>query len=253
MAKHTDRYDTQNIIDLAKKDYESKQKNTIPSEIVTLTSRGNVYPKDHPLRSGKIEMRYMTAYDEDILTNASYIQEGIVLDRLLQELIVSDIDFNELAQVDKDGLVINARILSYGAEYPVLVTDPKTRKSLDRVVDLSKLSTKTMDIACDDLGEFTYSIGDNIIKFGYPNNAAYRQDIKISEFLMLIIREINGSRKASDIEHFIQYEFLVKDSKKFQKYVLENSPSILLEYEFEGEDGSTFTAGFQLGADLFWF
>ena len=252
MTKHTDRYDNQNIIDLAKKDYESKQKNNIPSEIVTLTSRGNVYPKDHPLRSGKIEMRYMTAYDEDILTNSSYIKEGVVLDRLIQELIVSDIKFSELAQVDKDGLLINSRILSYGAEYPVLVPDPKTGKPLERVVDLSKLSTKTMDIACDDLGEFTYSTNDLNIKFKFAKVADNTIDLPISKLLSLLITEINGSRKQSDIDHFIQYEFLVKDSKKFQNHINDITPEILLEYEFEGEDGSTFTSGFPINRNFFW-
>ena len=71
MAKHTDRYQNDNLINLAKNKYEEKNRGTIPSEIITLTSEGKIYPHSSLLSSGKIEMRYMTAYDEDILTNAS--------------------------------------------------------------------------------------------------------------------------------------------------------------------------------------
>ena len=141
MAKLTDRYENQNLINLAKDKYEQKQKSTIPSEIVTLTSQGKVYPENSPLSSGKIEMRYMTAYDEDILTNSSYISEGVVLDKLIDSLIITDVNYNDIAQVDKDGLVLNARILSYGSEYPVTVTDPKTKKQIKQTVDLSKIQS----------------------------------------------------------------------------------------------------------------
>ena len=131
MAKHTDRYQNDNLINLAKNKYEEKNRGTIPSEIITLTSEGKIYPHSSPLASGKIEMRYMTAYDEDILTNSSYVKEGIVLDKLLESLIITDINLDDIGQVDKDGLILNARILSYGAEYPVVVTDPKSGKKLD--------------------------------------------------------------------------------------------------------------------------
>ena len=55
-------------------------KNQFPTEEVTLPSKGLLYPEGHPLKSGKIEMKYMTAKEEDILTNQNYIAKGIVLD-----------------------------------------------------------------------------------------------------------------------------------------------------------------------------
>ena len=76
---------------------------TIPTEIIDLPSKGLIYPAENPLSSGKIEMKYMTAKEEDILTNQSYIQKGIVLDKLLQALIVSDINYNDLVAGDKIG------------------------------------------------------------------------------------------------------------------------------------------------------
>ena len=74
----------------------------------------------------------------------------------------------------------------------------------------------------------------------------------ISKYLSSCIQEVNGKRIQSDIDHFIQYEFLVKDSKKFQQFILDNTPRLILEQEFEGEDGSIFTAGFPIGPDFFW-
>ena len=68
-----------------------------PTEIVDLPSKGHFYPEDNPLSSGKIELRYMTARDEDILTSVNLIQQGKALDKLIQELIVDkNIDYNDL-------------------------------------------------------------------------------------------------------------------------------------------------------------
>ena len=250
MAKLTDSYKNDNLIQIAKQQYETKQKGTIPSEIVTLISKGQVYPMDSPLRQGKLEMRYMTAYDEDILTNASYMKEGVTIDKLLQSLIVSDISYNELAGIDKDGLILNARLLSYGAEYNVTVIDPKTGNSLERTVDLSTIKTKTLDIESDDNGEFSYETEKLSIKFKFPT--LDQESETISSYLGNVITEINGARKKSDIENFIKYNFLIAESKKFQKYIIENTPKLILEYDFEGEDGSTFTSTFQVGPNFFW-
>ena len=62
-----------------------------PTEMVELPSKGLIYPEDHPLVSGKIEMKYMTAREEDILTNMNFIRQGVVIDKLLQSMIVSEI------------------------------------------------------------------------------------------------------------------------------------------------------------------
>ena len=59
-------------------------KNQFPTEEVTLPSKGLLYPKDSPLSKGVIEMKYMTAREEDILTNQALIQNGTVIDKLLQ-------------------------------------------------------------------------------------------------------------------------------------------------------------------------
>ena len=60
-----------------------------PSEVIDLPSEGKLYPKDSPLSSGKIELKYMTAREEDILTSQNLIKKGVVIDKLLDSLILT--------------------------------------------------------------------------------------------------------------------------------------------------------------------
>jgi hypothetical protein len=221
--------------------------------MVPLPSNGQVYPETSPLRKGVVEMRYMTAYDEDILTNPSYMREGVVLDKLLEALIITPIDYSTLTLLDKNSLIISARILSYGKDYPVLVKDPKTGKELERIVDLSKLNNSDLTLDSDDQGEFSYTTKDGTeLKFKFLL-IADTTDLSRSEFFERTITQVNDSRKLDDIKDFIRYKFLAIDSKKFREFIEENTPTLDMDYEFEGEDRSTFISRFPIGADLFWF
>jgi hypothetical protein len=252
MSKLTDRIDNQNIINLAREQYETQQRGKLPSVIVPLTSAGKIYPKTSLLSKGTVEMRYMTAYDEDILTNASYIQNAVVFEKLLESIILTPISVDEISVVDKLGLIINARILAYGSEYEVEVTDPKTQKRINRSIDLRKLKVKPFKLQPNDNGEFSYQVNSECtIWFRYPTRDS--EDDTVSAYLKNIITQVNESRDANSIENFIRYEFLAADSKRFRKYVSENAPTLDLNVELEGEDGSTFTTGFPIGPQLFWF
>lgn len=251
MTKVTTRLGNQDIVNLARQRFETQQRSKLPSVIASLPSGGKIYPESHPLRSGKIDMRYLTAYDEDILTNISYIKEGVMFDRLLQSIVMTDVDVADIAPVDKDGLIIYARILSYGADYPVQVTDPETGSTLTRTVDLQKIQYLPFELESDENGEFSYNVGEHVIKFSYLGRDT--NNLSVSEILKTIIRQVDDSRSAEYIDEFIRYHFLARDAKEFRKYYADNSPGLDLTYEFEGENGGTFKAGFRLGTDLFWF
>ena len=121
----------------------------LPTEEVELPSKGKLYSKDNPLSSGKVEMKYMTAKEEDILTNQNYISKGVVIDKLLQSLIVNkDINYNDLLIGDKNALMVAARILSYGKDYEF------TWDGQQQTVDLSTLQNKP-------LNEDLYKPGEN--------------------------------------------------------------------------------------------
>lgn len=251
----TERFNDKNLIELAKQQYENKQRSTIPANTVKLPSGGQVYPESSPLRKGTVEMRYMTAYDEDILTNTSYIKQNTVIDKLLQALIMDPIDIDDLIMLDKEYLVIAARIHGFGADYTVAVTDPNTGKSSTQTLDLSKLEMRPFTITSNSLGEFSYAAEGIDIKFRFLTKRevdSISDEHTISDFLTRSIIEVNGSRTPHDIEHFVRYQMTPRESRDFRRYVSENIPGVKLEATFEGENGSTFTAGFPLRSELLW-
>ena len=88
-----------------------------PTEEVDLPSKGLIYAKDNPLSSGKVEIKYMTAKEEDILSNQAFIQKGIVLEKLLKSVIINkDINLDDLIVGDKNAVLIATRILGYGKD-----------------------------------------------------------------------------------------------------------------------------------------
>ena len=108
-----------------------------PTEVVDLPSKGLLYPKDSSLSSGQIEIKYMTAKEEDILTSANLIKRGLVVQKLLESLIVDkSIKVDELLIGDKNAVLIAARILAYGKEYELEYLGQKM------VVDLTQLKDK---------------------------------------------------------------------------------------------------------------
>ena len=260
MSKVTDRLDNKQIVELAKKQYEQEKQNSkFPANIITLPSHGKVYEETSALKSGKIEMRHMTAYDEDILSNSSYISEGVIFDKLLEALIVTPgVDISELVIGDKEWLLISARILGYGNEYPVSIIDSKTGKPVSAILDLSKLKSREFDKASDDAGCFEYVVSSNndVIKFKYLSaaDASKVADESInSTFLKMSIHAINGDTDVNTIEDYLKYELRAMDSRKLRKHIVESAPGINYETEAVDDKGATHSATFQFKLDLFWF
>jgi hypothetical protein len=129
----------------------------IPTELVSLPSKGLLYPATSPLAKGEIEMKYMTAKEEDILTNANYIRQGTVIDKLLQALIITPIDYNELLVGDKNAIMIAARVLGYGKDYSFKYTNTRGQE-VEASVDLSGLKDKEVDSSLfkRNLNEFSF-------------------------------------------------------------------------------------------------
>ena len=113
-----------------------------PTEMVELPSKGYFYFEGHPLSSGKVEIKYMTAKEEDILTSQNLIQQGTVVDKLLESLIVDkSIKIDDMLVGDKNAIMVSARILGYGKEYDF------TYDGVEQSVDLSKLEAIDLDFA----------------------------------------------------------------------------------------------------------
>ena len=139
---------------------QEKPKFKFPTEHVELPSKGLLYPEGHPLSSGVVEMKYMTAKEEDILTNLNYVKQGIVIDKLLQSLIVTEFDYSDLLIGDKNAIMVAARVLGYGKDYPF------TYEGEEIVVDLSELNPTTLDenSVTKGVNEFDYELPFSKIK-----------------------------------------------------------------------------------------
>ena len=112
-----------------------------PTEFVELPSGGRHYPEGNPLHSvDSIEIRHMTAKEEDILTSQSLLKKGIVIDRLLESLLVDkSIKVDDLLIGDKNAILIAARISGFGAQYITSVTCPQCTTMGEQEFDLDEL------------------------------------------------------------------------------------------------------------------
>ena len=234
----------------------------LPTETIELPSKGLLYPEDSELAKGTLEMKYMTAKEEDILTNQSYIKNGTVLDKLMKSLIVSKINYDELLIGDKNAIMVAARILGYGAEYKFDYAGE------EQLVDLSSLDNKPLD-------EKLFTSRTNEFAFTLPkskNNITFKllthkdeQDInreleglkkinkdsspELSTRLKYMIVSVEGKRDKKDIREFVDNYLLAQDSRALREYIREIQPDVDLTFF---PDGSEDRVSLPIGLKFFW-
>ena len=218
----------------------SENKFNFPTEIVELPSKGLIYPEDHILRSGKIEMKYMTAKEEDILTNQNYIQKGVVLDKLVEALVMNKFKVDELIPGDKNALLIASRILGYGKDYTF------TYGNQEYTIDLSTLSEKPFDTTLiTSRGTFKFTLPTSGIEVEFKlltdkDNEKISQEIEglkklnkdsspeVTTRLKHQIVVVNGNIDKNAIREFVEYNLLAADSRALRKYIKDIAPDINL-------------------------
>ena len=220
-----------------------------PTEIIDLPSKGLVYPPENPLSEAKVEMKYMTARSEDVLTNQSYIEKGIVLDKLLEDLIVTKINIKDLIVGDKNALLIAARVLGYGKDYKFTI------KGEEHTVDLSTLENKEFDTT-PGTNEFSFTLPHSGNEITYKiltghDESLIDQEIKglkklnknaspeLSTRLKYIITSVGGNREAKSIREFVDNYLLARDSRALREHIKETQPDVNLEYVLEGGEEVT--------------
>ena len=233
-----------------------------PSEEVELPSKGMVYPEDNPLSSGKVEIKYMTAKEEDILTNQSYIKKGIVLDKLLDSLIVDKaINSKDIIIGDKNALLIAARVLGYGKDYSFEYDGEEV------TIDLSELDNRNLD-------ESTLTKGENRFEFTLPHSGTkitYKiltghdeskidQELRglkkmnktfspeLSTRLKYMITSVEGEEERKTVREFVDNYLLARDSRAFREHVRETQPDVDLKVNIDGEEEVTIP----IGLNFFW-
>jgi hypothetical protein len=227
----------------------TEKKLKFPTETVDLPSKGLLYPKDNPLSSGKIEMKYMTAREEDILTNANYISKGIVIDKLLESLIITNINYDDLITGDKNALLIAARVLGYGKDYTFNGYNPSTKSVEAITVDLTTLPDKNLnpkDLKEEGVNEFDFTLptSKTNITFKALNHKDEKSITKEIEGLKklkkdvipeattrlkYIITSIDGARESKTIREYIDNYLLAKDARALREEVRRVSPDVELK------------------------
>jgi hypothetical protein len=221
-----------------------------PTEVISLPSKGLCYPESNPLSRGEVTIKLMTAKEEDILTSTNLIKKGIQLDKLLESIIVEPgVNINDLVIGDKNAILITSRILAFGPEYNVTITDPEEKEPVETVVDLSKIKIK--DINYDLLNsnneyDFVLPISNIPIKFKlltHGDEVAIAKDVEASEKITKqsneittryrrIIVEVNGNRDIGFINNFVINQFRAADSKALRKYISEITPDLDLTFDY---------------------
>ena len=222
-----------------------------PTEEIELPSKGLLYPEDSPLASGKVEMKYMTAKEEDILTNPNYLAKGTVIDKLLQALIISKVNYNDLVVGDQNAIMIAARILGYGKDYEF------TYGGYDQKIDLTTLEDKPFDEALitPHTNEFTFILPHSQIEITFKvltvgDGDKIRRELeglkKINKDanpesttrLKHMIVAVNGDREAGTIRNFVDTALLARDAKALREYIAKVQPDIDTTVTVETSNGA---------------
>tara|TARA_R110000823_G_C15882363_1_gene495199 strand:+ start:346 stop:1071 length:726 start_codon:yes stop_codon:yes gene_type:complete len=234
----------------------------MPTEEVTLPSGGKLYPQESPLSSGKVEVKYMSAREEDILSNQSYIENGTVLDKLIQSVIIGDVKVNDLLIGDKNALMVAIRALGYGADYTFQYGGE------DHTIDLTSLKPKELSEEFNKAEENEFSItlpkSENIVTFKLLTGSDEKKIEQELKGLKKIIKEgaptvttrlkhqitsINGDRDSKSIREFVEKYLLAQDSRAIREKIRNLTPDIDLKFYPEGREEGV---DIPIGISFFW-
>ena len=249
----------------------SESKFTVPTEMVDLPSKGLLYPKDSPLSAGQIEIKYMTAREEDILTNANLLRQGLAIEKMLKSIIKTPIDYEDLILGDRNAILIAARILAYGKDYAFNYFNPNTMESEVVNGDLQSVKYKTVDTALfNEKNEFSFELPftKNTITFkaltvaedrkiddemkGMKKNLGEAAPGLLTTKLKHQITSINGDYSTKTVRDFIDSGALLsKDSLPLRKYIESIIPDIDTQITFTTKGGEEVTTDMPMTAEFF--
>ena len=226
----------------------------IPVETVPLPSKGIIYNPDSVLHNKEtLQIKAMTATEEDILLSPAYIKDGTAILQLIKSCLIDKrIDVSDLIIGDRNALLVSVRITGYGTNYDVTSRCGNCNESNDTVVDLSSLTISRLKIDPVEPGKnlFLYKLpvtGKSVV-YKYLNakdekNRQRKQDFikkhsggKIENSVITFLEEsivsIEGITDKNKISHFIR-NMPALDSRKLRNYIDDNSPGIDMLYSFE--------------------
>jgi len=250
-------------------------KQKYPSEIISLPSQGYFYDEKNPLSKGTVDIKYMTAREEDILTSQNLIKQGVVLERLLESLIVTPgVKLNDLLICDKNALFVASRRLAYGDSYgPVEIVCKKCGETNKKTIDLASIENKDFDLSRftrgKNLFEFTLPRSNKVIQYKmltHMDEKAIDSELEhiaklgngtaapeITTRLKYMIVAIDNNSDRGIINKFVDNEFPARDSLAFRVYVRDNTPNVDMGFNFVCDSCShEERMDIPLGVSFFW-
>ena len=245
-----------------------------PTEVIDLPSEGKLYPESNPLSKGSVEIKYMTAKEEDILASQNLIRKGVVLDKLFESVVVGEgVDINDIFIGDKNAILLATRILGYGKDYQVEITDPSSGEQQKVNIDLSKVQIKEVDVsklASDNRYEFELPLGKKKIVFRLLThkdekdinaeiaalNRLTKGDVvsqDVTTRLRYMIQEVDGNEDRGYINNWVKNGLLARDSRALRKHIQEFTPDLHLKFDFTSDiTGETEALDIPFGVGFFY-
>lgn len=228
-----------------------------PTEFVDLPSEGRFYPEEHPLHGTEsVEIRYMTAKDEDILTSQTLLKKGIAIDRLLQNIIIDkNIKVDDLLVGDKNALIVATRITGYGDDYEVNITCPTCATVSPHNVVLSELNKvtisddllQTFDVSQTEQGTFTVNLPKskvdveiklltgrdekNLMEMSERRKKHKLQEAVLTDQFKSFIISVNGNKDKNVVSSFVD-NMPAYDSRHLRNLYANITPNVDMEQVF---------------------
>jgi hypothetical protein len=249
-----------------------KQESTFPSEVINLPSKGWFYPENTPLSTGTLELKPMTAKEEDILTSKNLIQKGVVLDKLLESLIVEKaVNAGDMLNCDRNAAFVAIRRMAYGDEYKASITCPKCGADNPLVIDLGKMDNRPFEFEKYPKGknafDFTLPMSKKVVTFRLltkKDEDAIEADLKalqkvstemtseVTTRLKSVITAIDGSPDKGAIRKFVD-EMRAGDSLALRNYIRSTTPDVDMSFDFQCRQcGVERREDVPLGVSFFW-
>ena len=237
-----------------------------PTEMVELPSKGYFYPEGHPLASGKVEVKYMTAKEEDILTSQNLIEQGIVIDKLLESLVIDKkININDMLVGDKNAIMVASRVLGYGKDYEFAYDGE------EQSVDLSKLEPVDIDFTkyTKGVNEFTFELPSSkrsltfklltgedekniALEIAARRKISKEQSFELTTRLKKMLLSVDGNSTQAYINNFVDNEFLSRDSFAFRQHLEDVTPDVDMSATVVDSAGKETVVSVPVTVRFFW-
>ena len=238
-----------------------QQENILPYDLVPLPSQGIFYPNNKK----SVKVTYLNASDENLLAS-QVSQTGNLINTLIsKKMLDKDINVENMAECDKEAILVFLRNTAFGPEYQVKMTDPKTKEEFTTTIDLSVLKTRDMGVELDENKEFEFVLEQSKKKvklsFLSPEDEKYLQGIDeqykdhavnpfMTKQLERMVKEIDGIRDSMTLSQVIQ-TMPIKDSQSIRKVVRQNTPNLDLLIPVQSPSNETLNVRVTLGVEFF--